>query len=244
MAHWFGKALFGSAPTARIACSYAAGEFIFGSKPFQVVSNGIDVNRFAFNDRDRKVVRGELGLPDDATVIGSVGRMDESKNPLFLLDVFVEYRKEDKGAFCLFVGSGDLEDDVQKAAETQRVRDAVRLVSATSVPERYYSAMDILLVPSLTEGFGLVAVEGQCSGLPVLSSTALPEDACCSKWVRRIPLSWGKEKWAMEVGSMIRASRKDRFSAVGEIAGTLLDAKEMARQINCLYSMPDSNGRN
>lgn len=244
MVHWLGKVLFGNAPTVRIACSNAAGEFIFGNKSFQVLSNGIDVTRFAFNERDRKIVRDELGIPDNATVVGSVGRIDERKNPLFLLDVFVEYRKRDTGAFCLYVGSGDLEEDVQKEAEAQGVRDAVRLVPATSAPERYYSAMDILLVPSLTEGFGLVAVEGQCSGLPVLSSTALPEDTCCSKWVRRIPLSWGAEKWATEVGNMIRVGRKDRLSAADEIAGTPLDSKEMARQINCLYSMPASNDRN
>lgn len=235
LVHWLGKALFGNAPTSRIACSPAAGDFMFSSKSYQVLLNGVEVDRFAFNDQYRRSVRSELGVPEDAVVIGSVGRVDAIKNPLFMVDVFAEYKKKERDSYCLFVGSGDLEAELNKKTIACGVSDSVRVVPATSWPERYYSAMDILLVPSLMEGFGLVAVEGQCSGLPVLSSTALPEDVCCTSRARRIPLSWGKSRWAEEVGRMLHSNDFNRALGVDEVKGTPLDAKEMARQINVLY---------
>lgn len=235
LVHWLGKALFGNAPTERIACSPAAGDFMFDDKPYQVLLNGVEVDRFAFSDQDRRSVRSELGFPEDAIVIGSVGRIDTRKNPLFMVDVFAEYKKKKRDSYCLFVGSGDLEAELNKKTLAYGVSDSVRLVPATSRPERYYSAIDILLVPSLSEGFGLVAVEGQCSGLPVLSSTALPEDVCCTPRAKRIPLSWGKNRWAEEVGRMLHSNDFNRVLAVDEVKGTPLDAKEMARQINVLY---------
>lgn len=235
LVHWLGKALFGNAPTSRIACSPAAGDFMFSSKSYRVLLNGVEVDRFAFNDQYRRSVRSELGVPEDAVVIGSVGRVDAIKNPLFMVDVFAEYKKKERDSYCLFVGSGDLEAELNKKTIACGVSDSVRVVPATSWPERYYSAMDILLVPSLMEGFGLVAVEGQCSGLPVLSSTALPEDVCCTSRARRIPLSWGKSRWAEEVGRMLHSNDFNRALGVDEVKGTPLDAKEMARQINVLY---------
>lgn len=235
LVHWLGKALFGNAPTSRIACSPAAGDFMFSGKPYQVLLNGVEVDRFAFSDQYRRSVRSELGVPEDAVVIGSVGRIDAIKNPLFTVDVFSEYKKKEGDSYCLFVGSGDLEAELNKKTLACGVSDSVRVVPATSWPERYYSAIDILLVPSLMEGFGLVAVEGQCSGLPVLSSTALPEDVCCTSRARRIPLSWGKSRWAEEVGRMLHSNDFNRALGVDEVKGTPLDAKEMARQINVLY---------
>lgn len=234
--HAIGKILYSSAPTQRIACSQQAGEFVFGRKPFQVVKNGIDVNRFAFNLRDRVDTRSSLGIAPDVTLIGSIGKLNKRKNPLFQLRTFAEYLKHHANARFLMVGDGELGQQVDILAHELGVSDALIRVPSTPSPEKYYSALDALIMPSLTEGFGLVAVEAQCSGLVVLASEALPQDVAVTNTYRSIPLSSGEAAWSVALEDLLSLPRR-RVEAAASIRGTSLDRDTMASTIVNMYKI-------
>ena len=100
----------------RAACSELAAEYMFGKrqqsrKPAVIIPNAIRADRYYFNENTRTEYRGKLGL-DDRFVICHVGRMAEQKNPFRLIDIFGElYRLEPK-AELLYIGTGELEEQV------------------------------------------------------------------------------------------------------------------------------------
>ena len=234
--HLFGRVLFSSSPTRRIACSDAAGRFSFGLWPFDTVVNGIDSDRFRFDAVARAEIRDELGAPSDAVIIGGMGRIDEGKNPIFLVNVFSKYHQKHQNSMCVLVGSGALENAVRAEARRLGIDDALVLVPATTCPERYYAAFDVLVMPSVSEGFGIAAVEAQCSGLPVVSSDALSEDVrVATDILLRLSLTLGVDGWVHALESVTSAAPLDRARWTKVVAGSQLDCQVMAQRFCSLY---------
>lgn len=182
-----------------LACSSAAGEYLFGSRGFEIVNIGIDFERFEFREPVRTSVRDELGVKSSTLVLGSVGRLSAQKNPIFTLEVFHAFRKMCPESKLLFVGDGDLREAIEARANSLNIRTDIIFIHSTSNPERYYSSMDVFLMPSAFEGLGITALEAQANGLPVFASTALSEEVGISNRFFRLDLKLGPAAWAQEI---------------------------------------------
>ena len=137
-------------------------------------SNGVDAARFEVTDSAReraRAVRAQLGIPEDARVIGFVGRVVRDKGIGELLDAFERLKRSD--AYLLVVG-GDFAGDRVEPELAVRARAIPRVVSVGQVgdPAPYYAAMDLLAFPSLREGFPNVPLEAAASGIPVVGFRA------------------------------------------------------------------------
>lgn len=140
-----------------------------------VIPNGIDASRFAYDEARRKEARAYHGLPEDAYVIGGVGRLAPGKR----FDLLVRALARMPGDVrLLLVGGGPEEEALRRLARGLGVADRLVLTG-----ERPYlpgpgddapgvvallSAMDVLASPSAEEAFGLAVVEALAAGLPVL----------------------------------------------------------------------------
>ncbi|MEU0333255.1 glycosyltransferase [Streptomyces sp. NPDC006193] len=138
-----------------------------------VVPNGIDLTRFAFDPAVRRRTRSLLGLPDDAFVIGGVGRLAPGKRFDVLIDALSLLPGDCR---LLLVGGGPEEGALRRAARRAGVTGRVvfagerpYLAGDASGPDlpALTSAMDVLAAPSPEEAFGLAVVEGLAAGLPV-----------------------------------------------------------------------------
>ncbi|MGW7086101.1 glycosyltransferase [Streptomyces sp. NPDC054871] len=137
-----------------------------------VVPNGIDVEPFRFDPRARIAARRQLGLPDDAFVVGGVGRLAPGKRFDVLLHALAALPRDVR---VLLVGGGPDEDRLRAMAAQLGVADRVlfagerpHLSTAADGLPALLAAMDILASPSPEEAFGLAVVEGIAAGLPVL----------------------------------------------------------------------------
>ena len=187
--------------THYFACSECAGRYQFGDKTYNngevvIIKNAIDIERFKFDSEKRKQVRDELGLNDEF-LIGYVGRLINLKNQMFLIDVFSEFVKVRNNARLVFVGEGPMEQELKEKVLEQGLSDKVIFYGTTGDVEKMYSAMDLFAFPSLYEGFGLVALEAQVSGLPTIASEFVPNDACVTSRATRLPLN--KDLWVKEL---------------------------------------------
>lgn len=204
-----GRKVVLSCSDARLACSLAAGEWLYGdrSRIDEVVPNGIDLSAYAFDPAVRERVRGELGVGDDL-VVGCVGRFKPEKNQAFLAGVLRELVRMGVGARVLFLGDGPEMDGVKRAFSDEGVSDrAIFLGSVPNVAD-YMQAMDVLAMPSLFEGLPLVAVEAQASGLGVVMSERVTEEACLTERVVRVPVDDGKgQAWARSIGAIASEAR-------------------------------------
>ncbi|MEU6667619.1 glycosyltransferase [Streptomyces sp. NPDC046727] len=138
-----------------------------------VVPNGIDLARFAYDPDARRRTRARLGLPEDAFVVGGIGRLARGKR----FDVLI-HALADLPADCrlLLVGGGPEEPALRRAAWRAGIAERVLfagerpyLPDGSSGPDlpALASAMDVLAAPSQEEAFGLAVVEALASGLPV-----------------------------------------------------------------------------
>ena len=157
-----------------IACSKEAANFLFGTiDNVTILNNAIDVNRFAFNGEVRTQIRSSLGLKNEI-IIGHIGRFNPVKNHSFLIDVFNEVFKVNKNIRLLLIGGGDLHKCIIQKVKHLSLVDAVLFIEPCENIEDYMSVMDVLVLPSLFEGFGMVGIEAQASGLRVLASEHVP----------------------------------------------------------------------
>ncbi|MFE7902801.1 glycosyltransferase [Streptomyces sp. NPDC057424] len=140
----------------------------------EVVPNGVDVARFRFDAARRHDTRRRLGLPDDAYVIGAVGRLTPGKRFGVLVRALAHLPGDH---WLLLVGGGPEEDVLRRTARAAGVADRVLFTGerpcvpdGTPGPDlpSLTCAMDVLASPSPEEAFGLAIVEALASGLPVL----------------------------------------------------------------------------
>jgi glycosyltransferase involved in cell wall biosynthesis len=206
--------------TARLACSKVAGKWLYGKVAFTVVPDAVETEKFQFAATRREVIREQLEVAPDAVVIGQVGRLVEQKNPLFTLAVFGAAGKvrESEGRrldMLVYVGKGPLERRLrQQVSQTLGKSQEVAIVSPVSNIEDYYMAFDALVMPSRYEGLGMVAVEAGLTGLPVLASEQVPEEANVAQTMKFLPLKqpWS---WMMELDKLevVDAAQRARGSA-------------------------------
>ncbi len=180
--------------THLMACSKDAGKWLFGkNSDFDVVRNAIELNKFIFSEKNRQEVRRMLNIKNDHIIIGHIGVFDTQKNHTFLMDVFSEVLKKNNNYRLICVGDGPLKNEIEAKAKKLGIYDYVYFTGYTNHIEKYYSAFDIFLLPSLFEGLGIVAVEAQVSGLPCILSNQVPSEAQLLPNV--LYLSFEKEHW-------------------------------------------------
>ncbi|MGA5324412.1 glycosyltransferase [Streptomyces seoulensis] len=138
-----------------------------------VVPNGIDLEPFRFDPEQRTRVRAQLGIPEDAFVIGGIGRLAPGKRFDILIEALAQLPPDCR---LLLVGGGAEESALRRTAGGAGV--AGRVLFTGEVPglpdgsagldlPALTSAMDVLAAPSPEEAFGLAVVEALAAGLPV-----------------------------------------------------------------------------
>ena len=108
----------------RLACSTEAGKYLYGKDTFEFVPNGIDVDRFTFDENKRIEMRKMLGIRDEY-VIGHVGRFNLQKNHEYLLRIFKEVQQKTPNIKLLLLGEGELFSKIQNLAEDLEIKDKI-----------------------------------------------------------------------------------------------------------------------
>jgi glycosyltransferase involved in cell wall biosynthesis len=141
-----------------------------------VVPNGIDPA--AIQDRaGRDEVRRELGIPLDAPVVGTLGRLSEVKRQDLLISGFAKFRQRVPGAHLMLVGDGPMLGPLKKQVEELGLESCVHFAGYQASPGRYLHAMDLFVLTSESEGMPLAVLEAWAAGLAVVASRVggLPE---------------------------------------------------------------------
>ena len=157
----------------RWACTKEAGKWVFGNSNVKILHNGIDTQRFQYNDEIRTNIRKELGLTDEM-LIGFVGRLHAQKNPYRLLEIFAELKKKQGDSHLLIVGDGEERESMIQTCRELDILPSVYFVGQVTNVHEMMMAMDVFLFPSVFEGLGLVAIEAQATDLPCVVSEQVP----------------------------------------------------------------------
>ena len=141
-----------------------------------VIPNGLDVERYAFSAPARRHTRAELGITDDAVIIGTVGRLHPIKRHDLLLECGAPLVR-DGGARMLIVGTGECEEAFREQARRLGIAGGVHFLGERDDIPALLSAMDVFAAPSAEETFGLAVIEALCAGLPAVVGACPAIDA-------------------------------------------------------------------
>lgn len=184
-------------PTHRMACGIEAGKWLFGPDAvFLVVPNAIELKRFQFNPEVRRRIRQQLGIKADELVLGHIGRFMKQKNHSFLIDVFAQIARFDETAHLVLAGAGPLEGEIKHKVAQLGLDSRVHFLGQRSDTECLYQAFDVFALPSLFEGFPVVAIEAQASNLPCLFSDSITQEAVLGDAVKTLPINSAEALWA------------------------------------------------
>lgn len=200
-----------SLATDFLGCSLSACAWGYSSTSARnrakVVTNGIDLTRFRFDGEVRSRARSSFGLGNEHLIL-HVGSFNMIKNHRFLLDAFAILQRRKPDARLMCVGDGELSEEMETYARSLGLGERVMFPGRRDDVEELLMAADLLVLPSLHEGLGIVMIEAQACGLPVLASTGVPVAAKVNSDVRFLPLEKGAGVWAAEMESMLAGSER------------------------------------
>lgn len=232
--NWLFRPLMVMTADKLLACSKAAGEWLYNGKEYICLNNAIDIHKFAFDDKKRAEMRKKLKINEEI-LIGHIGRFSMQKNHLFLIDAFAELHKKHPNSRLLLIGDGVLFDTVKEKVDSFNLTDYVIFVGRQADVSDYYNAMDVFVFPSLYEGLGIVLLEAQANGLPVLASDAITAEAKCTPRMFTFSLEKTPKEWAAEIDRI----RNIDFERSAEMSTFLtergFDIKKEAVSLRCLY---------
>lgn len=139
-----------------------------------VIHNGVDTTLFRPDARGRADARTQLGLSASSRILICVGRMTPQKGQSTLIRAMAHIRRSLPESQLLLVGEGDSRQSNEALSVRLGLTAAISFLGARWDVADLLRASDLLVLPSLHEGFGLVLAEALATGLPVVASRVGP----------------------------------------------------------------------
>lgn len=196
----------------KCACSIPAAEWMYGEKEAEnalILNNAVDTEKFSFSAESANEIRSEYGVKTKY-LIGHIGRFTMQKNHGFIVDTFNELCSFRDDCTLMLVGNGEFLESIKNKVKELNLSEKVVFVQFQKDIYKYYSALDLFIMPSLFEGFPITLVEAQANGLRSLVSDVVTKDCNLTGLVDFLPLGVGQKGWAEKISEMLAFSgRKD-----------------------------------
>jgi len=174
----FSRRLIKKYATNYISCGVAASNFLFpNEKKVLFLSNAVDTNYFAnMGETKTSYITDNFDLKDDCLKIIQVGRLQEVKNPFFSIKIATELKRRGIDFKFIFIGKGELSEALNKEIKSLSLSENIVLAGLRSDIPELMAGADIMVMPSLHEGFPVVLVEAQSAGLKCLISDSISSE--------------------------------------------------------------------
>jgi sugar transferase (PEP-CTERM/EpsH1 system associated) len=149
----------------------------FPSDLLTLILNGVDVKAFTPRLSDKETIRAELGLELDPIYIGTVGNLRPVKNQALLLQAAQQICTRHHNVRVVVIGEGPLREQLVRTAEALGIQKQVCWLGARADIPELLNALDIFVLPSLSEGLPMSVLEAMACGLPVVATAVggIPE---------------------------------------------------------------------
>lgn len=210
--------------TKKIGCSEQTCITNF-RKDYQVVNNAIDLTEFTYNETHSK----------EHVKLIHVGRFDYQKNQEFVLDILAELVKIRSDISLSLVGFGVNEQMLCKKVEQLQLEQYVSFVDGTKADvAQLFHDSDYMIFPSRFEGFGIVLLEAQASGVYCFVSDAVQDVTNVGLW-EKISLDDSAETWARKI--LYRMEHGNNVTKIDVLRRLQqFDIKEIAKQYTAIYN--------
>ncbi len=234
---FFSRILMSLSADVFIACSESAAEHMFPAyiirqQKYILLNNGINTASFIYSEQKRIDFRRKYTL-ENKFVIVNVGRLSKLKNHRFLLKIFDEVCRKKTDCVLILAGKGELEGELKQLAEASPFYGSIIFTGELADPSCCLCAADVFVLPSISEGLGIAAVEAQAAGLHTICSDTVPPEAAVTELCEFLPLSASAEVWADKILSY--ADGYERRDMSGQIRAAGYDINDTAKKLEEIY---------
>lgn len=220
------------------AASEQSGKWLYGDqiiqkKNFLILKNSINIQDFEYNEGIRKTIREKLNL-ENQFVLGHVGRLHESKNHIFLIEIFNEILKINTNSKLILVGKGNLIDVIREKAILLNLEENILFLGERSDIADLIQAMDVFVFPSIYEGLPVSLIEAQASGIPIVASDSITKNVNITNLITFISLSSLPSFWAKQIIKYKDNYPRENYSVEIKKAG--YDIKTNAKKLERFYT--------
>lgn len=188
-----------------------------------------------------RLSRRKLKADDGTLVIGHIGRFTPNKNQSFLIDIFKNVNNRYKNSLLMLIGGGKPKEEIEYKEEiVKKVRDIglsskVRFLGIRDDINQLMQAMDIFVMPSISEGVPVTLVEAQAAGLKCLVSDSVCNDVNITGEIQYQSLGVLPEEWANKIFSFVGAEVQDKIEMNQTILEKGYDIRENAKYLEQFY---------
>lgn len=185
--------------TKKIACSDLAGTALFKKSKFEILENGIEINKFKFNKKIRDELRKKYNVCDDQIVIGHVGRFVNVKNHKFIIEIFKKMILLNPNYRLLLIGDGPEYNNIINLINKYDLNNYIIMTKSVNNAYDFYNMMDILLFPSIYEGLPVTLIEAQVNGLKIIASDTISKSSNIIDNITFLSLNNDVEIWCNNI---------------------------------------------
>lgn len=138
-----------------------------------VIPNGVDLKKFEDLPSKRNEYLAQLGLPENAFIIGCVARLDIMKGHKYLIEAFEKIHEHQKDCYLLLVGDGPYRPEIEKMVESKNLKENIILLGFRHDIPLLLSLFDIFVSCSLKEGMPYTLIEALASKTPVVATDVI-----------------------------------------------------------------------
>lgn len=222
------------------ACSKEAGEWFFSNtilkqknKKYFIINNGIDIDKFKFNEEVRKRVRRKFNLEDKTMLIGHIGRFSKQKNHEFIINLIKEIHDENEKVKMWLIGEGEKKNEIENSVKENHIESYVKFLGVRQNVNELLQAIDVFILPSIYEGMPLVAVEAQISGAKCFLSDKITKEAKITNKTEYITINNGVQPWKYAI-LKCNYERNDKYHIDFSEYDIKLNVKELVKIYECL----------
>jgi len=150
--------------------SYLVDRLSYDKKKTLTIRNGVDIAGWSISKADRKERREMIGVTEEDFLIGSVGRLDEQKGHIHLVDAVASLLPNNPQLKCVVLGEGPMHEELQTRINTLGIGPNMGLLGEQDQITAWLSAFDAFVLPSLWEGIPNALLEAMALGLPVIAT--------------------------------------------------------------------------
>ncbi len=220
-----------------LAMAHLAGPNWPDSEKCSILLYGFDYSAFADAAARAQSIRDRFGIAPGACVVGHVGRFDPVKNHGFLLASFAAFAKMNDSAVLVLVGKGPLQQHYEDEARTMGIADRVRFVGGTDDIAAFMSLFDVFVLTSFSEGLGIVLLEAQAAGTPVLMPENMPQEVVViDDIVTQLPLEAGAAQWAEVIDTLTSRPAPDAKAALIAVENSVFGMERCVADLEAIYA--------
>jgi len=171
----------------KIDCWIAPNQFMYEqvldwttmkAESVSMIPLAMEIEEFKAKKSDKKTALKQLGIVEFELLFGVIGRIDPQKNQLLVLKAFHKLQHVHSGLGLLILGDKTFDEsetyyeEIVSFVEEHKLKSLVKILPYRPEIEQFYSAIDIMVMPSLNESFGRVTLEGMTMGLGIIGANS------------------------------------------------------------------------